>query len=99
MHFGSPSDPCQTAAAEVNPRYVYSILKSHGQSSRRPVRLLSGEAKPSYVHSILKPHGQSLIASPESVQSSCVLRGYILGVLTHTTALDRLWGGDETEVF
>ena len=24
------------------------------------------------------------------------LRGYILGVLTHTTALDRLWGGDET---
>ena len=25
------------------------------------------------------------------------LRGYILGVLTHTTALDQLWGGDETE--
>ena len=24
------------------------------------------------------------------------LRGYILGVLTHTTALDQLWGGDET---
>ena len=24
------------------------------------------------------------------------LRGYILGVLPHTTALDRLWGGDET---
>ena len=24
------------------------------------------------------------------------LRGYILGVLTHTTALDRLWGVDET---
>ena len=24
------------------------------------------------------------------------LRGYILGVLTHTIALDRLWGGDET---
>ena len=24
------------------------------------------------------------------------LRGYILGVLTHTTALDRVWGGDET---
>ena len=24
------------------------------------------------------------------------LRGYFLGVLTHTTALDRLWGGDET---
>ena len=25
-----------------------------------------------------------------------LLRGYILGVLTHTTALDRLWEGDET---
>ena len=24
------------------------------------------------------------------------LRGYILGVLKHTTALDRLWGGDKT---
>ena len=24
------------------------------------------------------------------------LRGYLLGVLTHTTALDRLWGGDGT---
>ena len=24
------------------------------------------------------------------------LRGYFLGVLKHTTALDRLWGGDET---
>ena len=24
------------------------------------------------------------------------LRGYILGVLTLTTAWDRLWGGDET---
>ena len=23
-------------------------------------------------------------------------RGYFLGALTHTTALDRLWGGDET---
>ena len=24
------------------------------------------------------------------------LRGYILGVLTHKTALDQHWGGDET---
>ena len=24
------------------------------------------------------------------------LSGYILGALTHTTALDRLWGGNET---
>ena len=25
-----------------------------------------------------------------------LLRGYILGVLTHTTALDQFWGDDET---
>ena len=25
-----------------------------------------------------------------------LLRGYILGVLTHTTAWDQNWGGDET---
>ena len=24
------------------------------------------------------------------------LHGYIVGVLTHTTAVDQLWGGDET---
>ena len=33
MHFVSPSDPSQTAAAEAKPRYVYSILNPHGQSS------------------------------------------------------------------
>ena len=33
MHFGSPSNPSQTAAAKAKPRYVYSILKPHGQSS------------------------------------------------------------------
>ena len=59
MHFGSPSDPSQTAAAEAKPRCVYSILKPHGQSFRRQVRLLLTEAKPSYVWSILKLHGQS----------------------------------------
>ena len=47
MHFGSPSDPSQTAAAEAKPRYVYSILKPHGQSFRGQVRLLLSEAKPS----------------------------------------------------
>ena len=39
MHFGSASDPSQTAAAEAKPRYVYSILKPHGQSSGSPVRI------------------------------------------------------------
>ena len=28
MHFGSPSDPSQTAAAEAKQRYVYLILKT-----------------------------------------------------------------------
>ena len=59
MHFGSPSDPSQTPAAEAKPRYVYSILKPHGQSFRRQVRPLLREAKPSYVYSILKPPDQS----------------------------------------
>ena len=26
----------------------------------------------------------------------CPLRGYILGLIMHTTAWDRHWGGDET---
>ena len=34
MHSGSPSHPSRTTAAEAKPRYVYSILKPHGQSSR-----------------------------------------------------------------
>ena len=43
MHFGSTSDPSQSAAAEAKPRYVYSILKPHGQSFRKQVRLLLRE--------------------------------------------------------
>ena len=46
MHFGSPWDPSQTAAAEVKPRCVYSILKPHGQSFRRQIRLLPSKATP-----------------------------------------------------
>ena len=68
MHFKSSSDPSQTAAAEAKPRYVYLILKPHGQSSGSPVRQMLHEAKPSYVYWILKPHGQS----SELVPSSCV---------------------------
>ena len=59
MNPGSPSDPSGTAAAEAKLRYVYSILKPHGQSLRRQVRLLLSEARPSCIYSILKPHGQS----------------------------------------
>ena len=59
MHFGSPSDPSQTAAAEAKPRCVYSILKPHGQSFRRQVRLLLSKAKLSDEYLISKPHGQS----------------------------------------
>ena len=60
LHPGSPSHPSQTPAAEAKPRYAYSILKQHGQSFRRQVRLLLGEAKLSYVYSIYKTHGQGL---------------------------------------
>ena len=59
MHFWSPSDPIQTAAAKEKPRYIYLILKPHDQSFRRQVRLLLSKAQPSYVYSILKPHTQS----------------------------------------
>ena len=34
--------------------------------------------------------------SKYSVTRKYPLRGYILGVLMHTTAWDRHWGGDET---
>ena len=59
MHPESPSDLSATATAEAKPRYVYSILKPHGQSFRRQVRLLLNEAKLSYVYSILRLHCQS----------------------------------------
>ena len=45
MHPDSPSDLSGTATAEAKPSYVYSILKPHGQSFRRQVRLLLSEAK------------------------------------------------------
>ena len=59
MHFRSPSDPSQSAAAKAKPRYVYLILKPHGQSFRRQVRLLLSKANLSYEYFISKPHGQS----------------------------------------
>ena len=34
MHVGSPSDLNQTVAAKAKPKYVYSILKTHGQCFR-----------------------------------------------------------------
>ena len=45
MHFGSPSDPSQTATTEAKPRYVYSILKPHGQSFRREVKTTTEQGK------------------------------------------------------
>ena len=55
MHFGSPSDPSQTAAAEAKPRYVYSILKPHGQSFRRQVRLLLSQSRSQAVVCVSTP--------------------------------------------
>ena len=51
--------PSQTTFAEAKLRYICSILKSYGQSSRSPVKLLPRKAKPNYVYSISNPHGQS----------------------------------------
>ena len=55
MHFGSPSDPSQTAAAEAKPRYVYSILKPHGQSFRGQVRLLLSQSRSQAVVCVSTP--------------------------------------------
>ena len=89
MHPGSPSDPSGTTAAEAKRRYVYSILKPHGQSSGSPVRI--------YYSSISsRPQCQSQAVVCVSTPRKYPLRGYILGVPTHTTALDWLWGGDWT---
>ena len=72
-------------------------FKTTWSEFQMPSQTAPAEAKPRCVYSILKPHGQSFITSSELVQPrKYPLRGYILGVLTHTTALDRLWGGDET---
>ena len=80
MHFGPPSDPSQTPAAEAKPRYVYSILKPHGQSFRRQVRLLLSDATLSYVYSILKPHSQSS-RSPVRLLLSKVKPSYVYSLL------------------
>ena len=55
MHFGSPSDPSQTLTAEAKPRYVYSILKPHGQSFRRQVRLLLSQSRSQAVVCVSTP--------------------------------------------
>ena len=45
---------------------------------------------------ILLQIATKLIIKSESTIRKYPLCGYILDVLTHTTAKDRLWGGDET---
>ena len=86
MHPELPSDLNGTATAEAKPRYVYSILKPHGQSFRRQVRLLLSEAKLNYVYSILKLHCQSSRspvrlplskAKPSNVYSNLKIHGQL----------------------
>ena len=84
MHPGSPSDPSQTAAAEAKPRYIYSILKPHGQSFRRQVRLLLSDATLSFVYSILKPHSQSS-RSPVRLLLSEATPSYVVVVVVWGT--------------
>ena len=46
----------QNAETKAKPRFLYLILKPHGQSSRRPVRLCAVcMAEPSIIYLILKP--------------------------------------------
>ena len=59
MHLGSPSNPSCTAATKAKPRYVYSIFKPYGKSSRSLVRPLLSKVQPCCIHSILKPHCKS----------------------------------------
>ena len=47
------------------------------------------------VHAYLKS-SQIMKTGQKYVTRKYPLRRYILGVLTHTTAWDRLWGGDYT---
>ena len=79
-HSDSPSDLSGTATAEAKPRYVYSILKPHGQSFRRQVRLLLNEAKLSYVYSILRLHCQSS-RSPVRLPLSEEKPSYVYSIL------------------
>ena len=71
MHPGSPSDPSGTAAAKAKPRYVHSILKPHGQSSRSPVRI--------YYSSISsRPQCRSQVAVCVSTPRKYPRSGYLL---------------------
>ena len=83
MHPESPSDLSWTATAKAKSRYLYSILKLHGQSFRRQVRLLLSEAKLNYVHSILKLHCQSS-RNPVRLPMSEAKPSYVYSILkTH----------------
>ena len=71
IHFGSPSDPSQTAAAEAKLRYVYSILKPHGQSSGSPVRIYY-----SSISSCPQRRSQAVVCA--STPRKCPHSGYFL---------------------
>ena len=99
MHFGSPSDPSQTAAAKAKPRYVYSILKPHGQSSKSPVRQLTHEAKPSCIHTILKKHhlprvGPKQLCAPAHLGCTCVAGTSYLYLKSTGCTVTLAWGED-----
>ena len=42
------------------------------------------------------PEANVILVTTFSYTRKYLLCGYILGMLTHTTAWDRQWGGDET---
>ena len=90
MHPGSTSHPSWTAAAEAKPRYVYSILKPHGQSFRGQVRPMLSEATPTYVYSILKLHSQ-ISKSPVRLLLSEAKLSYVYSMVSksHVRLLPR----------
>ena len=47
--------------SKAKPSYVYSILKTHGQSSRSPARPKLYETKPSYVYTFKSKHHLSRV--------------------------------------
>ena len=77
MHPGSPSDSSKTAAAESKPRCVYSILKPHGQSFRRQVRLLLSQSRSQAVVCVstprMYPHSRYFLVKPKFTRKFCTL--------------------------
>ena len=91
MHFGSPSDPSQTAAAEAKSRYIHILnfkttWSEFQRASQTAVRRGEAELRTYNLKKTSPPQSQSQAVVCVSTPRKYPLRGYILGMLTHTTA-------------